>query len=723
MHWRTMAALVLLTLSVRVAVAQAPSPAQPPTPTKPAAGAGGAAAQSAAGSLVDLEEKAVKAAVRQVTPSVVQIETSGGTDVLVSGPRGQPVRKAAGPTTGVIVGADGFVISSAFNFANKPASIFVALPGHKERYVAKAVATDKTRMLTLLKIEATGLPVPPVAPRAEIRIGQTALALGKTLDPVVDHPPSVSVGIISALSRIWGKAVQTDAKVSPANYGGPLVDLQGRVMGILIPASPQSDGDTAGVEWYDSGIGFAIPLEDVLAVLPRLKAGKDLGKGILGISVQSSDIYGPEATVASVAPESAAAKAGIQAGDVIREIDGKPVRNQAQVLHALGTKYEGDTASVKVLRGGKEEKAFANLVLGGVQSGAGRAMLGILPMRDDPEPGVEVRYVYSKGPAEAAGIKEGDRIAKLGAGMGPLQPFAGSDQLAAILSGAAPGSKLKLEVVRKEGKKTETVEVTLGEWPSKGATDAVPDKLPPVASKKKALEPRKAVGPRVPMPMPEPAPKKEDKKDAPTGLINRKNASGTHDYWIYVPRDYDPNVSYALVLWLHPVGKSKEKDIDDFLDAWISYCRENQVIIAGPISENTTGWVPSESDVALEVARDVMDNYTVDRRRVVMHGMGVGGQLALYMAFHNRDLVRGVAATGAALTSQPKERVMNQPLAFFLHAGARDPLAASVGETKDRLVEQRYPVLYRVSPEAGHQYLDEASLDELVRWVDSLDRL
>jgi len=216
MHWRTMAALVLLTLSVRVAVAQAPSPAQPPTPTKPAAGAGGAAAQSAAGSLVDLEEKAVKAAVRQVTPSVVQIETSGGTDVLVSGPRGQPVRKAAGPTTGVIVGADGFVISSAFNFANKPASIFVALPGHKERYVAKAVATDKTRMLTLLKIEATGLPVPPVAPRAEIRIGQTALALGKTLDPVVDHPPSVSVGIISALSRIWGKAVQTDAKVTGA---------------------------------------------------------------------------------------------------------------------------------------------------------------------------------------------------------------------------------------------------------------------------------------------------------------------------------------------------------------------------------------------------------------------------------------------------------------------------------------------------------------------------
>ena len=102
-----------------------------------------------------------------------------------------------------------------------------------------------------------------------------------------DRPPSVSVGIISAVGRIWGKAIQTDAKISPINYGGPLIDIEGRVQGILVPASPQGEDVTAGFEWYDSGIGFAIPMEDVLAVLPRLKQGKDLKKGLLGIRMKS----------------------------------------------------------------------------------------------------------------------------------------------------------------------------------------------------------------------------------------------------------------------------------------------------------------------------------------------------------------------------------------------------------------------------------------------------
>src|SRR5262249_59547133 len=86
-------------------------------------------------------------------------------------------------------------------------------------------------------------------------------ALAKSGNP----PASVSYGIISALGRVWGKAIQTDAKISPINYGGPLVDVTGRVQGILIPASPRGEDVTAGFEWYDSGIGFAIPMGDVMA--------------------------------------------------------------------------------------------------------------------------------------------------------------------------------------------------------------------------------------------------------------------------------------------------------------------------------------------------------------------------------------------------------------------------------------------------------------------------
>jgi poly(3-hydroxybutyrate) depolymerase len=205
--------------------------------------------------------------------------------------------------------------------------------------------------------------------------------------------------------------------------------------------------------------------------------------------------------------------------------------------------------------------------------------------------------------------------------------------------------------------------------------------------------------------------------------MQRKNAAATHNYWIYVPRNYDPNVSYALVIWLHPVGKDKDKDDEDFQDAWIDYCRNNHIILAAPKSENKTGWVASENGVVTDVARDVMSQYTIDKRRVVAHGMGVGGQFAFYLGFHDRDLVRGVAVTGAALANQAKEKVPNQPLAFFLQAGGKDPLKDSMEDSRAKLLEQKYPVVYREDKDAGHQYLDDKALDELVRWIDSLDRL
>ena len=97
--------------------------------------------------------------------------------------------------------------------------------------------------------------------------------VGRTLNPSIEQPPSISAGIISAVGRIWGKAVQTDAKVSPEQLRRAAGGIDGRVMGVLVPASHQSEGDNAGVEWYDSGIGFAIPLEDINRVLPKLKAG------------------------------------------------------------------------------------------------------------------------------------------------------------------------------------------------------------------------------------------------------------------------------------------------------------------------------------------------------------------------------------------------------------------------------------------------------------------
>src|SRR5207253_1974066 len=105
---------------------------------------------------------------KKVAPAVVQIVTQGGLDMVVTSPKGPVFRKAMGPTTGVVIDPDGYIISSAFNFINNPTVILVSVPGQAEPYVAKRVATDKSRFLTLLKIEAKGLAVPAYVPKKDI---------------------------------------------------------------------------------------------------------------------------------------------------------------------------------------------------------------------------------------------------------------------------------------------------------------------------------------------------------------------------------------------------------------------------------------------------------------------------------------------------------------------------------------------------------------------------
>jgi S1-C subfamily serine protease/poly(3-hydroxybutyrate) depolymerase len=674
--------------------------------------------------LDELQEKAVKAAVGKVAPCVVKIETSGGTEIVRSGPR-RTLRRGTGPTTGLIVRPDGYVISSAFNFANKPSSILVAVPGIKERKVARVVATDQTRMLTLLKLTdlpaGAKLPVATPAPKADVQIGVTAVAVGRTLSAEAGSSPSVSVGIISALDRIWGKAVQTDAKVSPTNYGGPLIDLQGRVQGVLVPASPDAEGETAGFEWYDSGIGFAIPLTDINAVLPRMLKGTEkepvtLRRGYLGVTMKSTDIYEADPVIGTVAPRSAGEKAGLKPGDRVLAVEGHAIRNYAQLMHRMGARYEGDTVSMKVMRGTKE-MTFPKVVLGSAELAAPHAFLGVLPLRDDPAPGVEIRYVYPKSPAAAAGLKAGDRILKASIPNAPpaVPPQAitrGRDQLMTLLDLAVPGLEMKFEVKRKATGKTQTVSVKLGELP-----DAVPDRLPETASAKKALTRPGAKGP----PVKAPAKKPE------TGLLKKTTPAADHTYWVYVPDNYDPNIAYSVVVWLHPLGKNRERDFEDVTNSWANLCEDNNLILICPQSDNQRGWTPGEADFVVQAVRTVASTYTVDMRRVVAHGMGVGGEMALYLGFQARTLVRGVATVAAHLGSNPREKVATQPLSFFLVVGGKDPLKAAVVQTRDKLTRFKYPVSYREVANMGHEYIDGKAgvptLEELVRWIDSLDRI
>ncbi len=691
-------------------------------------------------------ERAMKAASAKAAPSVVKIETAGGTEII-TGPApkgGQPkgkggpaVRKGTGPTTGVIVDPNGFIITSSFNFANRPTDIFVTVPG-RPRLVAKVVASDETRMLTLLKVDAKDLPMPEVFTKAEVDVGQWALALGRTSNPDVDQPPSMSVGIVSATNRIWGKAIQTDAKTSPINYGGALVSIDGRVYGVIVPASSRAEGETAGVDVYDGGIGFAVPLEDVIRVLPRLKNGENLRRGLLGINPQGTDAYNAPPVIGAIQPDSAAARAGMKVGDRILEIEGKAIPNFSTLQHVLGPKYDGDEVAVKVQRAGKEE-SFKGVKLLGTSTAYVSAFLGLLPMRDDPGPGVEIRYVYPKSPADIAGLKAGDRVMKLAPATLPAPtPIANRTALLTALQRLTPSTEIKIEVKRKEGDKTETVTAKLVPTPAE-----LPDKLPLPSSAGKALEGQpkpKGKEPKDPFsPMeaseeevsaicgqepakPKEEPAKVDKPKIETGFINRVNEGLGREYWVYVPDNYDANKSYGLIVWFHDAtdgGKDGEKMGRTFRDV----CEDHNFIVMGPKSGNKDGWVPSETELVMQDVKSVLGQYTIDRTRVVAHGKGNGGQMAYYAGFNARDVFRGVGAVGAVLGTNPKENVANQPLSFFIAAGDKDPLTPEVKESRDLLLEKRFSVIFREMKESGKEYFDAATFADFISWLDSLDRV
>jgi len=103
--------------------------------------------------------------------------------------------------------------------------------------------------------------------------------------------------------------------------------------------------------------------------------------------------------------------------------------------------------------------------------------------------------------------------------------------------------------------------------------------------------------------------------------------------------------------------------------------------------------------------------------------MGIGGQMALYLSYHARDLVRGAAVSGAALPGPAKDNLPNQPLAFFLIAGDKDPLLKEIQDTVEKVKAKKFPAIYRQLKDFGKEYIDQKTLDELCVWLDSLDRI
>ncbi len=631
---------------------------------------GAPSASLAADDLTALEEQALRAAVARVAPSVVSIETFGGLEKV------DKVLVGTGPTTGLVISPDGYIISSAFNFAQKPSTILIGM-SDGSRSPARLVATDRQRMLTLLKVNVDE-PLVACEPAndAAVRVGDWAIALGRTFDSTQVNS---SVGIVSAVGRVWGKALQTDAKVSPANYGGPLVNIRGQVLGVLVPLSPQGNSDVSGVEWYDSGIGFAIPLSHVQRVLPRLQQGADLLPGLLGVNIKQADLFADPVELLYVRPNSPAYKAGIKKGDRVVQFDKVTIEQRAQLTRELAQRYAGESVKLAVLRG--TERLEFSLELADKLEPYERPLLGILPRRDASTDGVVVREVLSGTSAEKLGLKSGDRITQVGTDK--------VDQRETLTRHIA-ALQLKQPTTLEVQRGSETLRLN---WTPTAERFSIPDTLPPARDTLAAAVKQRPL----------------------VGRFQLKLADVETDCTVYVPELYDARVSYGLVLYLHG---NEAFDADKLVERWKASCDRDDLILLAPRSAKAAQWQASDVDAIVRAVVEIRKDYTIDAQRVVAVGSQSGGGLAFRLAYTQREHIRGVAVCNSPILGPPPDNDPEQRLSLLI-ATAKQPDATAA---LDVLRKAKYPV---VTLDQGDKprFFSNDELTAVLRWLDALDRI
>lgn len=320
-------------------------------------------------------------------PAVVSLEVKRGQplDVKVPGPRGLVnLPRYLGPISGVLVDGEGWIVTSLYNLTNTiqliaPTqkipppqqlvtglqaieSVTVHLPGGGKAD-AKVVAHHGRLGIALLKAELPEVNATQVLPRtleaappAAFEVGRFVLALGNPFGEGGNPDPLITMGVLakqhaSGAPHAWRGQWQTDAGVTDGNCGGALVDLEGRLLGILQIWHPTGHG-------RNSGIGFVAPWPDVLAALPGLKQGVSPGRGFLGVRWRQGATV---ATLTEVVPDSPAAAAGLRPGDRIVSVAGQPTETVRAVQGALAYRWQGETLALGIDRDGKAIRAEVTL--------------------------------------------------------------------------------------------------------------------------------------------------------------------------------------------------------------------------------------------------------------------------------------------------------------------------------------------------------------------------
>ncbi len=340
---------------------------------------------------------------------------------MMPGPQEHVPTHAQG--SGFIVSPDGIVLTNA-HVVEGAKEVTVKLIDHRE-FKAKVLGTDKTSDIAVLKIDARGLPVVRLGNSDQLGVGDYVLAIGAPFG----LEETATAGIVSATQRsLPGDGavpfIQTDAAVNPGNSGGPLFDASGAVVGINSQIYTNSGG-------YQ-GVSFAIPINLAQKVERQIVSTGKVEHGRLGVEVQNVDqslaqsfhLSTPAgALVAKVEPDSAAARAGLMAGDVILKYNGAQIGDAGQLSVQVSGDAPGDKATLEVMRNGKLMTITATV---GSASGASLAANGkvapesthlgmtlrpLTPSERD-QAGVPGGLVVedATGRAAEAGIQQGDVV-------------------------------------------------------------------------------------------------------------------------------------------------------------------------------------------------------------------------------------------------------------------------------------------------------------------------
>ena len=327
-------------------------------------------------------------------------------------------QRVRGQGSGFIVREDGVILTNA-HVVDGADEVTVRLADKRE-FKAKVIGADKATDVAVLKVEARGLPVVKTGASAKSRVGEWVLAIGSPFG----FESSATAGIISALSRAlpdenYVPFIQTDVAVNPGNSGGPLFNMAGEVIGINSQIYSRSGG-------YQ-GLSFAIPIEVAMKVEAQLMKTGQVQRGRLGVTIQSldqslADSFGLSsptgALVSGVEPGGPAAKAGLEAGDVILAVNGQPVDTSNALPPLVADLAPGETAKLKVWRQGREREikvqvgrqAQVATAKAGESTPAvgGRLGLSVRPVEVGEGRGLYVEQ--AQGAAAKAGIRRGDVI-------------------------------------------------------------------------------------------------------------------------------------------------------------------------------------------------------------------------------------------------------------------------------------------------------------------------